>query len=241
MKRTLLSLLSLCAILMYAQSDSLFTHAIEEVVIEEVRQPIVRYSMLGKSYWSVKSLQAMPMSDPLRNVQLLPGVQTASENVGGTFIQGCDNSHNYTTINAAPVYYPMHLLGYFSTFNSSYFQDLTFSKSVRLTAANRLGGEVGMETADTIPEKTGVSIDLGMMEVQGTVRVPLGNKLSFAVGGRYSNVNIFYDGLINSMMENQRIAYRFSDVNAGLLYRPSERDYITADYFEGVDHANFKA
>lgn len=240
MKRTLLSLLSLCAILMYAQSDSLSTHAIEEVVIEEVRQPIVRYSMLGKSYWSVKSLQAMPMSDPLRNVQLLPGVQTASENVGGTFIQGCDNSHNYTTINAAPVYYPMHLLGYFSTFNSSYFQDLTFSKSVRLTAANRLGGEVGMETADTIPEKTGVSIDLGMMAVQGAVRVPIGNKLSLAVGGRYSNVNIFYDGLINSMMENQHMAYRFYDVNAGLLYRPSERDYITADYFEGVDHANFK-
>ena len=43
MKRALLSLLSLCAISLYAQSDSLSTHAIDELVVEEVRQPLVRY------------------------------------------------------------------------------------------------------------------------------------------------------------------------------------------------------
>ena len=181
MKRTLLSLLSLCAILMYAQSDSLSVQSIEEVVVEEVRQPIVRYSALGKTYWSIKAMQSMPMGDPLRNIQLLPGVQTASENTGGTFVQGCDNSHNFTSINGAPVYYPMHLLGYFSTFNSSHFRHLSFSKSVHLTAANRLGAEVSMETADTIPESFGMDMDLGLLTVQGAMRIPLGKKLGVSV------------------------------------------------------------
>ena len=174
MKRALLSLLSLCAISLYAQSDSLSTHAIDELVVEEVRQPLVRYNTLGKTYWSIEAMEAMPMADPLRNIQLLPGVQTASENVGGVFVQGCNNSHNYITINGAPVYYPMHLLGYFSTFNSSYFKDLTFSKSMHLATANRIGAEVGMETADTIPEKSGGNIDLGLLTLQGAVWVPLG-------------------------------------------------------------------
>ena len=76
MKRIFLSLLSLCAISLYAQSDSLSTHSIDELVVEEVRQPLVRYNTLGTTYWSIKTMEAMPMADPLRNIQLLPGVQT---------------------------------------------------------------------------------------------------------------------------------------------------------------------
>ena len=238
MKRTLLSLLSLCALSLYAQSDSLSVHAIDEVVVEEVRQPLVRYNTLGKTYWSIKTMEAMPMADPLRNIQLLPGVQTASENVGGTFVQGCNNSHNYTTINGTPVYYPMHLLGYFSTFNSSYFKDLTFSKSMHLTTANRLGAEVGMETADTIPDRLCGDMDLGLLAVQGALSIPLGKKVSLAVGGRYSNVNLIYDGLMNNVLrQGQRITYRFYDVNMGLLYKPTERDDLAVDYFQGCDYA----
>lgn len=239
MKRTLLSILSLCALSLYAQSDSLSTHTIDEVVVEEVRQPIVRYNTLGKTYWSIKAMEAMPMADPLRNIQLLPGVQTASENVGGTFVQGCNNSHNYTTINGAPVYYPMHLLGYFSTFNSSYFKDLTFSKSMHLATANRLGAEVGLETADTIPEKLGMDMDLGLIAVQGAVSIPLGKKLGLSVAGRYSNVNAIYDKLINTALDNQRISYRFHDINLGLQYKPTECDNIFVDYFQGYDYADF--
>ena len=236
MRRTFLSLLSLCAVQLYAQSDSLSTQSIDEVVVEEVRQPIVNYNALGKTYWSVEAMEAMPMTDPLRNIQLLPGVQTASENVGGVFVQGCNNSHNYTTINGAPVYYPMHLLGHFSTFNSSYFKNLTFNKSIHLTTANRLGAEVGMETDNAIPERWGMDMDLGLLTAQGALRVPLGNQLGLAVGGRYSNVNLIYDGLVN-YVDNKRIAYQFHDINIGLLYRPTDRDAISIDYFQGTDYA----
>lgn len=238
MKRIFLSFLSLCVIPLYAQSDSLSIHAIDEVVVEEVHQPFVRYNTLGKTYWSIKTMQAMPMTDPLRNIQLLPGVQTASENVGGTFVQGCNNSHNYSTINGTPVYYPMHLLGYFSTFNSSYFKDLTFSKSIHLTTANRLGAEVGMETADTIHDRVHADMDLGLLAVQGALHIPFCKKVSLSVGARYSNANIIYDRLMNSMLKRGvHIAYRFYDVNMGLLYKPTEQDDISVDYFQGCDYA----
>lgn len=239
MKRTLLSLLSLCAILSYAQSDSLSAHSIEEVVVEEVRQPIVRYSTLGKTYWSVKALRGMPTSDPMKNIQLLPGVQTTSENTGGTYVQGCDNSHNYTTINGIPVYYPMHLLGFFSTFNTLHYKHATFGKSISLATASRLGAEVGMETADTLPRQFGGDLDLGLLVAQVGLRIPLGEKMALLVSGRYSDVNLIYDRLINSVLKNNRIAYRLYDTNISFGYMPTDRDEVSVDYFQGADYANF--
>ena len=238
MKRIFLSFLSLCAIPLYAQSDSLSTRSIDEVVVEEVRQPLVRYNMLNTTYWSIKAMEAMPMINPLRNIQLLPGVQTASENVGGIFVQGCNNSHNYTTINGAPVYYPMHLLGYFSTFNSSYFKNLTFNKSMHLTAANRLGAEIGIERGDTLPRKVEVDVDLGLLTAQGAISIPLGRKLSLSLAGRYSDVNLIYDRLVN-LADSKHVSYRFYDINMGLLYKPTSKDVVSVDYYQGRDHAGF--
>lgn len=232
-----LSILSLCAVSLYAQSDSLSFQSIDELVVEEVRQPLVRYNTLGKTYWSIETMRAMPMADPLRNIQLLPGVQTTSENVGGVFVQGYSNSHNYTAVNDAPIYYPMHLLGYFSTFNSSHFKDLVFNKSISLTTANRLGAEVGMVSADTIPDRLGMDVDLGLLTAQAAMRIPLGRKLGVSVAGRYSNVNLIYDRLINTDGERD-FAYRFYDLNMGLLYKPSEYDAVSVDYYQGTDYAN---
>ena len=238
MKRILLSLLSLCVIPLYAQSDSLSTHSIDEVVVEEVRQPIVKYSALGKTYWGIEEMKSMPMTDPLRNIQLLPGVQTTSENTGGTFVQGCNNSHNYTTVNGVPVYYPMHLLGFFSTFNSLHFRHVAFSKNMGLATANRLGAEVGMATSETLPTALGGDVDLGLLTAQATLRFPLGKRVGAIVSGRYSNVNLIYDELINSVRPNGDISYRFHDINATLLYTPTEKDVLTADFFQGSDYAN---
>ena len=238
MKRILLSLLSLCVVLLYAQSDSLSTRSIDEVVVEEVRQPIVKYSALGKTYWGLETMKSMPMADPLRNIQLLSGVQTTSENTGGTFVQGCNNSHNYTSLNGTPVYYPMHLLGFFSTFNSLHFRDLVFNKHMSLPTANRLGAEVGMVSPETLPATFGGDVDLGLLTAQATLRLPFGHKVGAVVSGRYSNVNLIYDGLINSVRRNNDIRYRFYDLNATLLYAPTEKDLVTADFFQGSDYAD---
>ena len=226
--------------LSYAQSDSLSTQSINEVVVEEVRQPIVRYSALGRTYWAIKAMQSMPMTDPLRNIQLLPGVQTTSENTGGTFVQGCNNSHNYTMVNGVPVYYPMHLLGFYSTFNSLHFRHVAFNKTMGLATANRIGAEIGMSTADTVPTVGGGDADLGLLTAQATLRFPLGEKIGAIVSGRYSNVNLIYDDLVNSIRSNNNIDYRFHDFNMAVLYKPTVKDMFTADYFQGNDYAGMK-
>ena len=241
MRFRLIILLSLCATqLLQAQSDSLSAYSLDDVIVNDKKQPIVEFSTFGSTYWNLETMKNMPLKDPVRNMQLLPGIQTNSENMGGTFVQGCDNSHNNTTINGVPIYYPMHLLGFYSTFNALHFKNIAFSKSSKLTSGNRLGADINLETPDTLHQNFGADIDLGMLATQASMRIPFTKKLGATISGRYSNVNLLYDNLINSD-RNFTLKYRFYDININLHYQPTDKDIIWFDLYNGNDYTNFKS
>ena len=107
MKRTLLSLLSLCALSLYAQSDSLSTRSIDELVVEEVRQPLVRYNTLGKTYWIIETMESMPMADPLRNAKNYCIISLGTHPVGTKLSMRLTiaNDQNATIIKQPYFYY----------------------------------------------------------------------------------------------------------------------------------------
>ena len=131
MRNRVFCFISFCVmwLVLHAQNDSLLHRSIDEVVVEDQHQPIVSHQLFGNTRWTMSGLRKLPSltgsADPLRHLQLLPGVQVASEMSGGLSVQGCDNSHNYISIEGVPVYYPMHLLGFFSTFNTLHFENLS--------------------------------------------------------------------------------------------------------------------
>ena len=95
----------------------------------------------------IKGLDILPKllgaADPMRFLQTISGVQTNSETTAGIYIQGCDDYHTILSINGAPVYYPNHLLGLFSSFIPAHFQAMNVEKSAHSALfPNRLGGEV---------------------------------------------------------------------------------------------------
>ena len=54
------------------------------------------------------------VTDPLRAVRLLPGVQTAVDGNSGLYIRGNDAGRSSVLLNDAPLYAPYHLFGLFS-------------------------------------------------------------------------------------------------------------------------------
>lgn len=82
----------------------------------------------------------------------------------------------------------------------------------------------------------GMDVDLGLLTAQGAISIPLGEKLGFSLAGRYSNVNLIYDGLVNRV-KKKNISYRFYDINMGLLYKPTDNDAISVNYYQGCDYA----
>ncbi len=245
MRNRVFCFISFCVmwLVLHAQNDSLLHRSIDEVVVEDQHQPIVSHQLFGNTRWTMSGLRKLPSltgsADPLRHLQLLPGVQVASEMSGGLSVQGCDNSHNYISIEGVPVYYPMHLLGFFSTFNTLHFENLSFEKNVSASTANRIGAFIDMQTADTIPASFGMDMEIGLMSSQAAARIPLGENMAMLLSGRYANINVLYNPLINPPTQNVHTQYRFHDLNLSWYYQLGEKDRLSLHYFEGADVAAF--
>lgn len=135
-KVLILLLLSFCVLktdlFLNAQNDSLFVYEIEDVFVDELNSSGLNFDVSGVAQWNIEKMSELPSLtgtvEPIRSLQLLPGVQTTAETTSGLYVQGCDNSHNVICLDGVPVYYPVHLLGFFSTFNPLHYQNILLKK-----------------------------------------------------------------------------------------------------------------
>ena len=187
-------------------------------------------------------LEALPRlfgsSDPLRIAQSLPGVSTNSEIDGGIHILGCESQHNIVRIGAAPIYGSNHLFGIFSPFIPSHFSTMEISTEAPLR--NRLGGEVFLDTPDTV--RTGrplLSADAGLFFSQGTVDVPLTQRSCLRLSGRVSYLDALYGNFLKIGRDDLR--YGFGDVNLTWTFRKSKNRLRKTDVYYGSDKAAIDA
>ena len=91
--------------------------------------------------------------DPLRALQLLPGVQAASDISSGLYIRGGGPDQNLVLMDDVPVYNPTHAFGFFSTFNNDAVRDLALYKGAYPAAyGGRLGAVLDVDMVqDTTP------------------------------------------------------------------------------------------
>lgn len=173
-------------------------------------------------------------ADPIRLVNMLPGIQTASEFDGGIHILGTDASHNEISLNGVPVYGANHLFGLFSVFIPSHFKTMEYSPDSN--GSERLGGMVNMLLPDDIPAKTGGEFSIGLLSAQGTLRLPVGEKSAVHVSARRSFLNTFYHRRM--VMDGGTIGYGFTDLNFTWVYKPDQNNTLWLDGFSGSDNAS---
>ncbi len=193
----------------------------------------------GADVVDMKLMEFMPQilgnADPIHYAQLLPGVQTNSEYDAGLHIQGCESSHNQVSINGVPLYNVAHMLGFFSVFNATHFSDMTMRKSlVSPTTPNRLGGMVDMHTADSLVKTVGGDVSVGPMSSQGTLRLPLGRRMSLTVSAREAYLNLLYGRCLKN--DDDQMSYSFGDYNLSLLFCPDESNSLCFEAYFGHDN-----
>ena len=170
-------------------------------------------------------------ADPLKFAQSLPGVTTNSEWESGLKIQGCEASQSVTKLCGVPVYGQGRILGLFSVFNPGHFKNMKFSTS---TSSRRIGGELGLDTADTLHSALHGEANLGTISTHATFAFPTGKKSTLVLSGRRSFIDIFYKGLLK--MEGAEMNYKFYDINASYLYEPDKYNTIDANAYFGMDN-----
>ena len=74
-------------------------------------------SVVALQIKSLKQMPAMGETDLLRGLQLLPGVQTASDYSSGLYVRGGGPDQTGILLDQMRLYNPSHAFGFFSTFN----------------------------------------------------------------------------------------------------------------------------
>lgn len=235
-----LFLLMLCPTESYSQLDTTSYHLLDSVEVKAQKYSGSIKSHDGQFVWDMKMMDILPKilgnADPLHYSQLLPGVQTNSEYDSGLHIQGCDNRHNHVLIGSAPVYNPSHLLGFFSVFNPTHYQNMELSRTpVSSSSTDWLGGTLSMKSQEQIDTCVSGSVDVSVISSQGTIKLPLGKKLEAIISMRASYLNLLYSHWLK--MNEDELRYSFYDANATLLYQPTSNDKLIFNYYSGNDVA----
>ena len=212
-----------------------------EVVVEaeatavesEVNQ---RPSVVALQVTDVQQMAAMAEPDLLRSLQLLPGVQAASDFSSGLYVRGGGPDQTGILLDQIRLYNPSHAFGFFSTFNPDAIKDVTFYKgaypaqyggslSAVLDVQNRDGNRRNFSTSG------GVSLISSRLMSEG----PLGQG-SWMVAGRRTYIDPVLRAMRRSTDELDGLGYWFYDVNAKVNTQLSPNDNLMLSAYGGNDH-----
>lgn len=221
--------------------DSVWTlnRELQEVIITQKRTQSIVEQRENKMVVDMSAISQMPKflgtSDPIRYLQSLAGIATNNETSSGIHIQGCDDYQTLTSINGAPVYYPNHLLGLYSTFIASHFSTMTVEQSEhRGTMENRIGGLVNVETHHLLPPRFAIEGNVGIVNSDATLTIPCGAKSALWLSGRASYINWLYGKWLK--IDNIGLGYNFWDTNLTYAIHPSDKDAIVLTGFFSRDN-----
>ena len=198
--------------------------------------------------------------DVLKAIQLLPGVQSASEGSTGIYVRGGGPDENLILLDGVPLYNVSHAMGMFSVFNANILKNVTLYKgNFPARYGSRLSSVIDVEqtAGDNTMWHGGVSVGLisAKLNVQGPIftgeqlrarkqsdhKDTIVANTTFAVAARRT----YYDALLAPLMAAVSATeldggsavggYYFYDVNAKLQHRFPNNDRLSASFYMGDD------
>ena len=172
--------------------------------------------------------------DVIKTIQMLPGVQAASEGSSGFSVRGGSIDNNLILLDGAPIYNASHFLGFFSVFNNDVVKDATLYKGdIPANYGGRLASVLDVEVRDEMPDKFSGQGGLGLVTSRLMLEAPLFNrKTSVMLAGRST-----YAGLILPFMgENlNKSSIYFYDLNAKVTQVLNEKNRLYVSAYHGHD------
>lgn len=174
--------------------------------------------------------------DVVKNVQLLPGIQSVGEGLSGYYVRGGTNDQNLILLDEATVFNASHVLGFFSVFNSDALsgQAKVYKGGIPAQYGGRLASVLDLRMKEGNNKSFHGSGGLGLISSRLSFEGPIvKDKSAFMVSGRRSYADIF-TFLAKDTTVQQSGAY-FYDFNAKANYKISDKDRIFVSGYFGRD------
>jgi hypothetical protein len=214
-------------------------------IIEKKKEASLKQEATGTFILRAENIAALPSvlgeQDLVKAVQMLPGVQSGNEGIGGIFVRGGSPDQNLILLDGATVFNPSHLYGFISVFNSDMVGMLTMHKNdMPARYGSRLASVLEIETqsGDTSSRKGSVAI--GLVTSKANINGPFRNKnttYNFSARGSYMGA---ISSPISAMQFRKEgyegnIRYFFFDVNGRIDHRFNRKTSLSLSYFTNYD------
>ncbi len=214
---------------------------------------------VGMYTLNADELDALPSlgeSDPIRSIQLLPGINSTSEQSAELNIRGGSSDENLIIYDGFTIYHLDHFYGIFGALNQESIKNI---RLYRGWFPAKYGGR-----ASSVIEITGkegnllrrkAKVDLNFTSVSASVETPIiPEKMSLIVSARRSFTDVIFSplyqqlfnnlynssitqpgqGQVNTFEENAP-SFHFYDVTAKVSAHPTEKDIVQLSLYRAQD------
>ena len=178
-------------------------------------------------------------SDVLQTVRSLPGIQSNAGEVGGYFVRGGGNDQNLVLMDGVPLYYPSHMLGIYSVFNSEAVRSIqVFKSGFPARYGGRLSSVIDIHTRAGNTEHWQGEIAGSFQSLRASVQGPISKRGSIMVGGRRSIVAPFINEVIGASffrVSGDNVFTEYHDLHLKLNHEIGQKDRLLLNYYTGRD------
>ena len=210
----------------------------------------VRSSQISSVTIPMSLIKKVPVflgeSDPIKVIQLLPGVQSGSEGSAGLYVRGGGPDQNLVLLDGVPLYNVNHLGGLFSVFNNDAINSVTLYKGgFPARFGSRLSSVLDITMKDGNENKLRGSVSVGLISSRINLEGPLfSEKTTFNISARRTYIDLLLQPFLYIFNidsdEKYNGGYNFYDINAKLTHRFSEKDKIYVSLYGGDDVLNVR-
>jgi len=218
----------------------------QEIVISSKRRDAnVKNAQMGTIDLSMNKIRSVPVIfgeiDPLKTLQLLPGVRNAGEGNSGLYVRGGGPDQNLIMLDDAVVYNTGHLFGFFSIFNGDAIKNTTLIKGgMPAQYGGRLSSVLDIAMKDgnmnNFQIEGGIGTIASRVSIQGPIKK---DKASFIISGRRTYIDVLAKPFISKNSQFYGSGYYFYDLNAKMNYKFSDKDRLYISGYFGRDVFDF--
>ncbi|MFZ9742541.1 MAG: TonB-dependent receptor [Chitinophagaceae bacterium] len=217
----------------------------EIVVSSKKRDANVKNAQMGQIDLSMTRAKSVPVIfgevDPLKILQLYPGVSNAGEGNSGLYVRGGGPDQNLILLDDAVVYNSGHLFGFFSIFNGDAIKNTTLIKGgMPAQYGGRISSVLDVSMKEGNLDKYQVEGGIGSIASRFSVQGPIKKeKASFMLSGRRTYIDALAKPFIKKESQFYGSGYYFYDFNAKFNYRFSSKDRLYVSGYFGRDRFDF--
>jgi hypothetical protein len=211
---------------------------LDEVVVNAQKQPESKKNKMSSITLSASQIKQMPLilgeKDPLKALQLLPGVQQGNEGSSNIYVRGGGADQNLILLDEGIVYNANHLFGFFSTFNADPIKQVELYKGgLPARYGGRLSSVVDVQMKEGNKESFHGEGGVGIISSRLTLEGPIKKKhSSFLISARRTYADILISPFLD---KNSKVGYYFFDINSKINFDINPKNNLYFSIYTGKD------